>query len=270
MIGAQHVAAHRAGATSRSFEALRRWAPALLLPALGLLVWEIGVAIAQPAEWLLPAPSVIAETMWQERDRLWFHAQATIAESLLGLLLAVVAGLALSIAITASRNVDRAVYPWIVASQTVPVLAVAPLLGVWVGYGTAQILVAAIFCFFPVVVIGVDTFRATDATLVNTARTMGASRTWVWRHITLPGAMPALLSGLKLAAVFAVTGAVVAEYVGADRGLGYLSEVATGQFQTVLTFAAVVWLAAIGLAYFALISLAERLLVPYRYRATKR
>ena len=88
--------------------------------------------------------------------------------------------------------------------------------------------------------------------------------------MTFPAALPALLSGLKLAAVFAVTGAVVAEYIGTDRGLGFLSELTTGQFETVVTFAAVAWLAAIGLAYFALICLAERLLVPYRYRAVKR
>lgn len=244
--------------------------PVILLPALGIVVWEACVAIFSPAEWLLPAPSAIAETLYQQHDRLWFHAQATIAESLLALLLALTAGLAVAVAITLSKTTERALYPWVVASQTVPILAVAPLLGVWVGYGTAQVLVATIFTFFPIVVIGVDTFRTTDQNLIATARSMGAPTRWIWRHVTLPGALPALLSGLKLASVFAVTGAVVAEYVGSDRGLGFLSEVTTGQFETVVTFAAVIWLAAIGLTYFAVISLLERLLIPHRYRPTRR
>jgi putative hydroxymethylpyrimidine transport system permease protein len=242
---------------------------ALALPGAGLALWEAWVLAFSPPAWLLPAPSDIGHVLWADRARLWFHAQATIVESLIGLALAVVAGLLLAMAITASRTTERAVYPWVVASQTVPILAVAPLLGVWVGFGTAQVLVAAVFCFFPIVVIGVDTFRATDRQLVDTARSMGASKGWIWRHVTFPAALPALLSGLKLAAVFAVTGAVVAEYIGTDRGLGFLSELSTSQFETVVTFAAVAWLAAIGLAYFAAISLLERLLLPYRYRSVR-
>jgi ABC-type nitrate/sulfonate/bicarbonate transport system permease component len=243
--------------------------PLLVLPLVGLVAWQVGVWLAAPPEWLLPSPIDIAEVLWSDRSRLWFHARATIAESLAGLTLAVVAGLALAVAISVSRAFELAVYPWVIASQTVPILAVAPLLGVWVGYGTAQILVAAVFCFFPVVVTGVDAFRVADPDLVRAARTMGADPRWIWRHITFPGALPALLSGLKMAAVFAVTGAVVAEYIGADRGLGYLSELSTGQFQTVVTFAAVAWLAVIGIAYFAAISALERLLLPHRHHPVR-
>lgn len=242
---------------------------AATLPFAGLALWELAVVIFEPAPWLLPAPSDIGQTLWQERSRLWFHAQATIIESLLGLALATTAGLALAIAIVLSRTTERVLYPWIIASQTVPILAVAPLLGVWVGYGTAQILVAAIVCFFPIVVVAVDGFRRADRLLIDTARTMGAGRRWIWRRIIIPGALPEVLSGLKLAAVFAVAGAVVAEYVGADRGLGYLSEISTGQFQTVVTFAAVLCLATIGLLYFGLLTLAEYLLLPYRHRSTR-
>lgn len=250
--------------------ALRRAGPAALLPLLGIALWQAIVMVAQPADWLLPGPAAVAEALWRDHDRLWFHAQATIAASLIGLALAIVAGIALALAISGSRAADRAVYPWIVASQTVPILAVAPLLGIWVGYGTAQVLVAAIFCFFPVVVTGVDGLRAADPALAGAVRTLGASRAWVWRNVTLPAALPALFPGLKMAAVFAVTGAVVAEYLGADRGLGFLSEVATGQFETVLVFAAIAWLALIGIVLFALISALERLAMPHRHRSVAR
>jgi ABC-type nitrate/sulfonate/bicarbonate transport system permease component len=243
---------------------LARRLPLLALPLLGLALWQGAVWLFRPRPWLLPSPLDIAGTLADERSRLWFHAVATIQETLLGLGAALVAGVALAVLISASRAAERTIYPWVVASQTVPILAVAPLLGVWLDYGTAQVLVAALFSFFPVVVNGVHGLRAADPELGRALRTMGATRLEVWRRATFPAALPALFAGARMAAVFAVTGAVVGEYVGADRGLGYLSEISTAQFQTVLTFACVAWLAAIGVALFALIALAERLALPYR------
>ena len=150
-------------------------------------------------------------------------------------------------------------------------LAVAPLLGIWVGYGAAQLLVVTVFCFFPIVVTGVDSLRIGGPETRPPRRgRSGPDRSTSGGRVTFPAALPALFSGLRLAAVFAVTGAVVAEYVGADRGLGFLTELATAQFETVLTFAAIVWLAALGIAAFALISFTERLAMPWRHRPTRR
>lgn len=257
---------HRAGAGLRAPDLARRL-PLLLLPLGGLVAWQAAIWIWSPREWLLPSPAAVAEVMWSDRGRLWHHAQATISEAAVGFALAATIGLALAIAITTSRAAERTLYPWLVASQAIPLLAVAPLVAVWVGYGTAQVTVAFLIAFFPVVVTGVDALRGTDEELGHAARSLGARPSWVWRHVTLPGALPGLFSGLKMAAVFAVTGAVVAEYVGADRGLGYLSEIATGQFQTVLSFAAIVWLAAIGVAFFGIVAVAERLALPHRHHA---
>ncbi len=192
------------------------------------------------------------------------HAQATIAEAAVGFALAAVLGLALAILITRSRVAEHAVYPWLVASQAIPILAVAPLVAIWLDYGTAQVMVAFVIAFFPVVVTGVDGLRAVDPALAQSVRTLGASRPWTFRRVTLPAALPALFSGLRMAAVFAVTGAVVAEYVGADRGLGYFSEFSTAQFATARSFAAILLLAVIGMAFFGLVGLAERLLLPHR------
>ena len=244
--------------------ALARRLPLLALPLLGLAAWQGAAWLFHPRPWLLPSPAAIARTLVDERSRLWFHALATIEETLLGLAVAVAAGVLLAVLIAASRAAERTVYPWVVASQTVPILALAPLLGIWLDYGTAQVFVAALFSFFPVVVNGVAGLRAADPELGRALRTLGASRAEVWRRATLPAALPSLFAGIRMAAVFAVTGAVVGEYVGADRGLGYLSEIATAQFQTVLTFACVAWLAAIGVALFALVSLVERVALPYR------
>ena len=244
----------------------RPWSrlPLLLLPLLGLAVWQAVVWLASPREWLLPSPGAVAEVLWTDRDRLWFHAQATIAEAAVGFALAAVLGTVLAVAIASSPHVERTLYPWIVASQAIPILAVAPLVAVWLDYGTAQVMVAFVIAFFPVVVTGVDGLRSVDPALGAAVRTLGASRGWVFRRVTMPAALPVLFSGLRMAAVFAVTGAVVAEYVGADRGLGYLSEFSTAEFRTARSFAAIALLAAIGLAFFAAVGLVERLALPHR------
>jgi ABC-type nitrate/sulfonate/bicarbonate transport system permease component len=248
-----------------------RWRvlPALLLPLGGLAVWQGVVWLVAPRDWLLPSPATVAETLWTDRGRLWFHAQATIAEAGIGFALAVAIGVALAVAIASLRSVERAVYPWLVASQAIPILAVAPLVAIWLDYGAAQVMVAFVIAFFPVVVTGVDGLRGVDPAMGQAVRTLGAGRAWTFRRVTLPAALPTLFSGLRMAAVFSVTGAVVAEYVGADRGLGYLSEFSTAEFQTARSFAAIVLLAVIGIAFFGAVGALERLVLPHRRHSVR-
>jgi putative hydroxymethylpyrimidine transport system permease protein len=241
----------------------------LLLPLAGLAIWQLVVWLAAPRDWLLPSPADVADVLWDERSRLWYHAQATIAEAAVGFGLAATLGFALAVAIVASRGVEAALYPWLVASQAIPILAVAPIVAVWLDYGAAQVMVAFVVAFFPVVVTGVDGLRGVDSALGRAARTLGASRAWVFWRVRVPASLPSLFSGLKMAAVFAVTGAVVAEYVGADRGLGYLSEFSTAEFRTDRSFAAIALLALIGLAFFGAVALAERIALPHRHHAVR-
>ena len=247
----------------RPRRAVRRL-PLLLLPLAALAAWQAVVWIVSPRPWLLPSPADVAQVMWDDRSRLWFHAQATIAEAAVGFALAASLGFLLAVAIVGSRGVEAAVYPWLVASQAIPILAVAPIVAIWLDYGTAQVMVAFVVAFFPVVVTGVDGLRGVDPALGRATRTLGASRRWAFWRVTVPAALPSLFSGLKMAAVFAVTGAVVAEYVGADRGLGYLSEFSTAEFRTDRSFAAIALLALIGMAFFGAVSLAERIALPHR------
>ncbi len=243
--------------------------PILLLPLAGLAVWQGVVWLAGPREWLLPSPGTVAETLWTDRDRLWFHAQATITEAGIGLALAAVVGIALAVGIASLRSMEVAVYPWLVASQAIPILAIAPLVAIWLDYGTAQVMVAFVIAFFPVVVTGVDGLRGVDPAMARAVRTLGSGRVWTFWRVTFPAALPTLFSGLKMAAVFSVTGAVVAEYVGADRGLGYLSEFSTAEFQTARSFAAIVLLALIGLAFFGAVCVLERLALPHRHHPAR-
>ncbi|MGD9571585.1 MAG: ABC transporter permease [Thermoleophilia bacterium] len=243
---------------------LARRLPLLLLPLAGLLAWQLAIWIWAPRPWLLPSPAEVAEVLWDDRERLWFHAQATIAEAAVGFALAASLGFLLAVAIATSPYTERALYPWVVASQAIPILAVAPLVAIWVDYGTAQVMVAFVIAFFPVVVTGVDGLRGVDPALADAARTLGASRAWAFWRVRVPAGLPTVFSGLRMAAVFAVTGAVVAEYVGADRGLGYLSEFSTAEFRTARSFAAIALLAVIGIAFFAAVGLAERIALPHR------
>jgi ABC-type nitrate/sulfonate/bicarbonate transport system permease component len=238
--------------------------PLLLLPLAGLALWQLVIWVWSPRDWLLPSPAQVARVLWDDRARLWFHAQATIGEAALGFALAAALGAALAVLIVSSPYADRALYPWLVASQAIPVLAVAPLVAVWLDYGAAQVMVAFVIAFFPVVVTGVDGLRAADPALSAAVRTLGASRARAFWRVRVPAALPTLFSGLRMAAVFAVTGAVVAEYVGADRGLGYLSEFSTAEFNTARSFAAIALLAVIGVGFFALVGLAERIALPHR------
>jgi len=248
---------------------LARGAILLVLPLLGLVAWQAAVWIADPAPWLLPSPIDVADALWTDRGRLWFHARATAAAAGIGFALAATLGTLLAVGLAASRALERTLYPWLVASQAIPILAVAPLLAIWVDYGVAQVMVAFVISFFPVVVTGVDGLRSVDPALARALRTLGAGPGWTFRHITFPGALPTLFSGLKMAAVFSVTGAVVAEYVGSDRGLGYLTEFTTAQFRTAQSFAAVALLGLIGVAFFGVVAAAERLALPHRHHPVR-
>jgi len=165
-----------------------------------------------------------------------------------------------------SRSLRRAVYPLLVASQAVPIVVVAPLLVLWLGFGFApKLVVIAIVCFFPIVVTTLDALAAVDPDLLKLMRTFDASRTRTFRHVELPAALPGLLTGMKIAVVFAPIGAVFAEQAGSDSGLGYVLQQAIPQLLTARAYAAVFILAAFAISLFALLTLAERLLLPWAY-----
>ncbi len=249
-----------------------RWgqvAVGIALPLLLVVIWQVSALIIEPREWILPSPATIARTGWEVRDRLWYHAQSTILITVLGFALAAVVGSAVAALIARSRSAGRLLYPWVIVSQTIPLVALAPLLMLWMPELGAMIALAALWSVFPVIVAGVDGLRSTDPELMRAVRALGASHGWTWWHVRMPGALPRLFTGFRLAAVFSVTGAVVGELVASNRGLGALTRFSAGQFETPVTFAAVVVLALIGIAMFALVALAEWLSLPYLRRGTR-
>jgi putative hydroxymethylpyrimidine transport system permease protein len=238
--------------------------PALVLVAL-LAAWEL----AAQAEWLaerpngesllVPAPSDIWESLADDRELLAENAWVTLTEVLAGFAIAVGLGVAFAILLHLSPALRRAFYPLLIASQTIPVIAIAPVLIVWLGYGIGpKLAIIALICFFPITVNTLDGLRSVDSDAIRMMRTLDAGRGAILRRVELPAALPFLFSGAKVAVAIAVIGAVFGEWVGADEGLGHLILVAQSQVLTDRVFAAVAVLSAFAVALFALLALLER------------
>ncbi len=239
-----------------------------LAPLLGIVlflaVWESGVRLFKVPTYLMPPPSAVAIVFVNELPRLLFHGWVTTYEMLLGYALAVAIAIPLPIALTASQRFDRFVTPQMLFFQVVPKVAIAPLFLVWFGVGTTpKVLVAFLISFFPIVIDAAVGLRSMSSEMRDLARSMGASRWQVFARFRLPTSLPYLFSGLKVAATLAVAGAVVGEFVGADKGLGYLLLVTNSNMETALMFATIVALTIIGLAFFYAVEFIEALLIPW-------
>jgi len=250
----------------------RRIAAAVLPPVLFAIVvlglWQLYTVVGDIKESTLPPPTAIAEALWNDRSMLLENAWVTIKEILLGFLAAIVLGVGLAVLIRSSRTIERAIYPWLVVSQMVPIPAIAPLLIIWFGFEMQpKIIVIMLVSFFPIAVNTIDGLRAVEPELLNLLKTLKANAWQRFRKAQLPAALPFLFSGLKVAAALSVIGAVFAEWVGASEGLGYLILVLNNQTATTEMFAVIVSLALIGIALFLIVTLLERLLLPWYYES---
>lgn len=250
-------------------ESVVSWLPASGLGAAALVIWEAAVRVFDVPRWLLPSPSSIVREVFGAGDLLARHAWTTLQEILIGFAVAAGLGVGLAVLIAYSRTLERSLYPYVIASQTIPIIAIAPLLLVWVGPGQAsKVIIVALISFFPIVVNVVDGLRSADSEMIAMFRTLGASRGQIFRKLQAPSALPFFLSGLKVAAVVAVIGAVIGEWVGASGGLGWLMRVSAPQFHTARVFAAIFILSAIGICLFLLVGAVERVALRH-YSNTK-
>lgn len=238
----------------------------LLLLLSGLGIWETWVQMYQVPHYILPAPSAIAVTLAHKRASLWHHTLVTLQEMLLGFGLATTVGIALAVLMFELPVLERAFYPYVIGSQTVPVFAIAPLLVLWLGYGIwSKVLMAAVIVFFPIVLNTLDGLKAADVDTVNLLRVMRASRWQLLWKVQFPSALPFVLSGAKIGISISTIGAVIGEWVGAKAGLGRLMLDANSQLQVSLVFAAIICLTVVGLSLFGLMTLVERWLTPWRH-----
>ncbi len=259
-----------AGAAARADRgpSLRARAAQRILPAAFLLLlivlWEIVAAIGDVPQYILPAPTAIAERLVRSWDTLWEATLITAGEVLAGFVIGVVLGIALAIPIAYSRIVRNTLYPLIVASQAVPKIAIAPLLVLWLGFDIwPKIAVTALMVFFPVTVTAAEGFSSVDRNLLDLLRSVSATPAQIFFRIRFPHALPHIFSGLKVGITLAVVGAVVGEWVGADAGLGYLLTYANTLLDSTLLFAALFLLIVLGVVLFVIVDAAERLLLPW-------
>jgi len=244
---------------------LRRVGPPLIFALLLVGAWQLYVALSAISESVLPSPLEVAKALVSDRATLAPSAWTTLSEILAGYGAAIVVGAGLAVAVASSSLVERAAYPWLVVSQLVPVPAIAALVAVWTGFGLgSKVLVIALVSFFPIAVNTIDGLRATEPQLLDLLATLGAGRWQRLRIARLPSALPYLFSGLRVAAVLSVIGAVFAEWIGSyQTGLGYLILTYNNETATAAEFAAIVLLALVGIALFLAVGLVERLALPW-------
>jgi ABC-type nitrate/sulfonate/bicarbonate transport system permease component len=250
---------------------MKRWLLPLLLLAALVGAWQVAASTGAIADalnlenFLVPSPAEIASSLWENRALLAENAWVTLREILLGFACAVAAGLALAVLMYLSETVRLASYPLLIASQTIPVVAIAPILVVWFGFGIGSKLpIIALICFFPITITTLDGLRSVDPEAIKLMRSLDGSRWQTLRRVAAPTALPFAFSGARIAAVFAPIGAIFGEWVGSDSGLGHLILQDNAQLETARMFAAFFVLSAIALALFGLLALAERRIVTWR------
>jgi NitT/TauT family transport system permease protein len=229
-----------------------------------LVLWELAVIVFDIKPYLAPKPTEIVGELGRNWPVIREHLRPTIEEIVLGFGLSILVGVPLAVAIVGSRVFEKTVYPILVASQTVPKVALAPLFVVWFGFGqTPKVLIAFLVAFFPIVIDTAVGLRSVPNEMIDLARSSGASRSALFWKIRLPYSLPNLFAGLKVAITLAVIGAVVGEFLGADKGLGYLLVIANGQLDTTLLYTDIIVLAVIGIVSFLIVDVVERLTIPW-------
>ncbi|WDZ92938.1 ABC transporter permease [Nocardiopsis sp. HUAS JQ3] len=236
----------------------------LVFLALLALSWFLVTAGGLVEPYILPSPVDTWKAFADNTAYLWTHTVVTTVETVVGFVIASLVGVAVAVLMVYSPTVEKTFYPLVLFAQVIPKIAIAPLFVVWLGFGASpKIFVAVLMAFFPVVISGISGLRSVDPELLELTSTMGASRIRTFWKVRFPAALPELLSGLKVAATLAVTGAVVGEFVGANSGLGYVILQANGNIDTAMLFAALFIMSALGVLLFAVIQIAEMFLIPW-------
>jgi NitT/TauT family transport system permease protein len=229
-----------------------------------IAVWQFATVVFDIPTYLLPSPLGIVNDVMVHWRVLLRHAGITTFEVVVGFVLSVLIGLPLAALFTYSRAMEKSIFPLIVGSNTIPKVALAPLLLAWFGFGLKpKILIVVLVAFFPIVINAVVGFKSLSPQMLHLARSMGATSAQIFWQFYLPNALPNIFAGLKVATSLAVIGAVVAEFVGADGGLGYVMMIANADLNIARQFAAIVLLSLIGMAFFWIIEWLERIVLPW-------
>lgn len=240
------------------------WRPALVLLLL-LTIWQVTVKVADVPTWLLPAPSVIVLEGWSNFGNFTHHLQSTIGLALTGFVIGCSVGLLVAILLHLLPGVREAVYPLLILSQNVPIIVLAPLLVIWFGFGVLpKIIIITLVCFFPITIAALGGFKNTPPEMKHYMLMAGANKLQLFSKLEWPNSLPALFSGLKIAATYSVMGAVISEWLGAKQGIGVYMTLASSSFRTDRVFVAIFIVMILSLLFFGVITLFEKLLIKGR------
>ncbi|MFB9860210.1 ABC transporter permease [Salinicoccus siamensis] len=229
-----------------------------------LAVWQLAASLFDIPSWMLPSPVQIVEEGMQIYPRVLDHSLSTVLIALGGFAIGASVGIILAVGLHLIPQVRQAVYPLMVLSQNIPIIALAPLLVLWFGFGALpKILIITLVCFFPIAVSLIDGFRQTNPALLNYMRMIGANRRQIFFKLEWPSALPYFFSGLKISATYSVMGAVIAEWLGAQKGLGVFMTVASSAFRTDQVFVSIFAIMLISMILFGFILLLEKWMIPW-------
>lgn len=245
--------------------------PPLMVVILFLLIWQASVWWWNLPQWLLPGPLSIANEGVNVFPRLTVHILSTIKTSLIGFSSGVSVGILLALILFMLPGFKQAFYPLLILSQNVPIIALAPLLIIWFGYGLLpKVIVITLVCFFPIAIAMLDGLSQTDRTMLNYMKMIGASRSQILLKLQLPHALPFLFSGLKISATYSVMGAVIAEWLGAKNGIGVFMTLSSASFRTDRVFVSIFIIVLLSICMFGIIVTIERWLTPWASKKGER
>ncbi|MEQ7050471.1 ABC transporter permease [Paenibacillus alvei] len=239
--------------------------PPIIAFIIFLAIWQAGVMVSGIEKWMLPSPLDIAQEAVSNGGGLLMHTWASVQLTLIGFCVGTAVGLLLACALHPMPWLKRAIYPLVIVSQNIPTIALLPLLMIWFGFGLMpKIVTITLVCFFPVCVATLDGLAQTDRTMMNYMRMAGASRSQLFWKLELPHALPSVFSGLKIAGTYSVMSAIISEWLGTDKGIGYYMVLQKAAYRTDRMFVAIAVVILLSLAMFGLVCALERLLIHWR------
>lgn len=245
----------------------KEYLPAILVVVIFLIIWQIYASNGLVSSSILPTPTAIAHTLLMNRTIIWSQVTQTMAETIIGLAIAIALGVTFGVALFLSSPLRKALYPLLVVSQTVPLIALAPLLLIWFGFDLLpKVIIVVLYCFYPISIAVASGLAAADAHLVDLMKSLRANRWQTLRYVQLPAALPAFFSGLKISTTYAITGAVVGEYVGAYKGLGIYMETAAHADAINVVFATIGVIVGLSLLLLSAVLLIEKWSMPWQVR----
>lgn len=235
-----------------------------------LFIWQITVTGFHIETWILPAPTQIISSFWQSRSLIFYHLVPTLIEAIIGLIGAIFVSIFIAVLMERFQIMRKIIYPFLILSQTIPFIVLAPLLTLWFGFGLLpKIIIISLVCFFPITINLIDGFQTVDPAILRLLASMGASQKQMFRWVKWPAGLPNFFSGLKIAATYSILGAVVSEWMGADRGLGILLVRSTKSYLTDRVFATIVIITVLSFMVVFAVEIIARIAIPWHYYKLK-